>query len=88
MILENNFSACYLGACEMHILKMVYFPIATLFNIYSMNNQSIQVLHDLFNDGISLKTVCNLNYFLKNLPKSLREQLSFVSLFLLKIAQT
>lgn len=49
----------------MHILKMVYFPITTLLNIDSMNNQSIQVLYDLFNYGISLKIVCNLNYFFK-----------------------
>lgn len=65
MVSENNFPTCYLGACEMYILKMIYFPIATLLNIYSMNNQSIQVLYDLFNYGISLKIVCNLNYFFK-----------------------
>lgn len=65
MVSENNFPAYYLGACEMHILKMVYFPITTLLNIDSMNNQSIQVLYDLFNYGISLKIVCNLNYFFK-----------------------
>lgn len=49
----------------MYILKMIYFPITTLLNIYSMNNQSTQVLYDLFNYRISLKIVCNLNYFFK-----------------------
>lgn len=49
----------------MHILKMVYFPITTLLNIYFMNNQSIQVSCDLSYYGVSLKIVLELNCFFK-----------------------
>lgn len=49
----------------MHTLKMVYFPITTLLNIYLMNNQSIQVSYDLFYHGVSSKIMFKLNYFFK-----------------------
>lgn len=67
-MINNDFRKqllCLLRAYEMHVLKMVYFPIATLLNIYFMNNQSMQVSYDLFYYEVSSKIVFKLNCFFK-----------------------
>lgn len=73
MVSENDCFARYLGACEMHILKMVYFSVTTLLNTYFMNKQ---MSYGLFYYGASSKIIFNLNY-LKDLLKSLSEQTHF-----------
>ena len=64
-ISENSYFARYLGACEVHILEIVYFPITTPLNIYLMNSQSLQVSCDSFYYGVFLKIVFELNSFFK-----------------------
>lgn len=63
MVSANNCFACYLGACAMHVMKIM-FPY---YNYLKFISWIIKVFMspDLLYYGVSSKTTFKLNYFIK-----------------------